>query len=74
MNNADITIIKILMHTLLEVGFVADCAERIVSRDSGYTGSVVPHSLAAIQQLAAAALQDVSNIMQADIAATEGNV
>lgn len=72
--STETTIIKTLMHTLIEVGLVAGYAEKFASRDSEYTGAVIPHSLAAIQQLAVAALQDVSNVMQADIAATEGKV
>lgn len=72
--STEIIIIKTLMHTLIEIGSVADCAEKLASRDSEYTGAAIPHSLAVIQQLAAVALQDVSNIMRADIAATEGKV
>ncbi|MCU6377632.1 MULTISPECIES: hypothetical protein [Morganella] len=70
--SAETTIIKTLMHTLIEVGLVAGYAEKLASRDSEYTGAAIPYSLAVIQQLAAVALQDVSNIMRADIVTAGG--
>ncbi|ECI5659693.1 hypothetical protein ACQSEB_16270 [Salmonella enterica] len=61
-------VIEMLIGILVDVSAIAEAAHEYASRESEYAGSLVPYSLAVIQNSADQALQDVSNIMLSNIA------
>ncbi|EAN8506664.1 hypothetical protein [Salmonella enterica] len=61
-------VIEMLIGLLVDVSAIAEAAHDYASRESEYAGSLVPYSLAVIQNSADQALQDISYIMLNDIA------
>ncbi len=58
--------IKTLMHALIDISCTAASAEKHITRETEYTGAIIPHSLAYVQLSADMALDEASKIIMAD--------
>lgn len=59
--------IKTLMHALIDISCMAATAEKHITRETEYTGAIIPHSLAYAQLTADMALDEAGKILTADI-------
>lgn len=60
-------VITTLLHALIEISTTAKAAHDCVSLDGECAGSVVPHSLAAVHQLAEHAVSTAIAMLETDI-------
>ena len=58
--------IKTLMHALIDISRTAATAEKHITRETEYTGAIIPHSLAYAQLTADMALNEARAILIAD--------
>ncbi|HCS8318705.1 TPA: hypothetical protein OSY17_000083 [Escherichia coli] len=58
--------IKTLMHALIDISCTAATAEKHITRETEYTGAIIPHSLAYAQLTADMALNEARAILIAD--------
>ncbi|EEZ7510371.1 hypothetical protein C8020_001193 [Escherichia coli] len=58
--------IKTLMHALIDISCTAATAEKHITRETEYTGAIIPHSLAYAQITADMALNEAKAILIAD--------
>ena len=58
--------IKTLMHALIDISCTAATAEKHITRETEYTGAIIPHSLAYAQLTADMALNEAKAILIAD--------
>ena len=65
-------VISTLLYALIEISSTAKAAHDCVSRDEECAGSVVPHSLAAVQQLADRTVSAAITMLEADIKKIQG--
>lgn len=65
-------VITALLHALIEIIATAKAAHNCVSSDEEYVGSVVPHSLAAVHQLADHTVSAAISMLEADIENIQG--
>lgn len=70
--NCSAKVITTLLHALIEISTTAKAAHECVSRDEECAGSVVPHSLAAVQQLADHTVSTAIAMLEADIKNIQG--
>ncbi|HFV4382299.1 TPA: hypothetical protein ACH9MG_000325 [Escherichia coli] len=55
-----------LMHALIDISVIADMAHKHATRETEYTGAIIPHSLAYAQLTADMALNEAKAILIAD--------
>ncbi|EEV5554238.1 hypothetical protein ACRRCN_005205 [Escherichia coli] len=55
-----------LMHALIDISVIADMAHKHATRETEYTGEIIPHSLAYAQLTADMALNEAKAILIAD--------
>lgn len=65
-------VITTLLHALIEISATAKAAHNCVSRDEECAGSVVPHSLAVVHQLADHTVSAAISVLEADIKNIQG--
>ncbi|ENF3167218.1 hypothetical protein AB8N91_002924 [Escherichia coli] len=58
--------IRTLMHALIDISCTAATAEKHITRETEYTGAIIPHSLAYAQITADMALNEAKAILIAD--------
>lgn len=58
--------IRTLMHALIDISCTAATAEKHITRETEYTGEIIPHSLAYAQLTADMALNEAKAILIAD--------
>ncbi|EEU5818081.1 hypothetical protein FAS52_001620 [Escherichia coli] len=58
--------IRTLMHALIDISCTAATAEKHITRETEYTGAIIPHSLAYAQLTADMALNEAKAILIAD--------
>lgn len=58
--------IKTLMHALIDISCTVATAEKHITRETEYTGAIIPHSLAYAQLTADMALNEAKAILIAD--------
>ncbi|HFU9751475.1 TPA: hypothetical protein ACIX1R_002215 [Escherichia coli] len=61
-----VTVIQTLMDALIDISCVAATAEKHITRETEYTGAIIPHSLAYAQLTADMALNEAKAILIAD--------
>ena len=65
-------VITTLLHALIEISATTKAAHNFVSRDDECSGSVVPHSLAAVHHLADHTVSAAISMLEADIKNIQG--
>ena len=66
-SDTTVTVIKTLMHALIDISVIAYRAHKHATSETEYAGAFVPHSLAVMQLSADMALNEASKIIMADM-------